>query len=74
MILCRDSNPNRQIYYLGARLLELIPDGDGVPFFDAYQQVRSQVDISMTLFTLAADWLYLLGAVKLERGVLVKCF
>lgn len=73
MILCRDSNPNRQLYYLGARLLELIPDGDGVSFFDAYQQVRCQMDVSMTLFTLTADWLYLLGAVKLERGVLVKC-
>jgi hypothetical protein len=73
MILSHDSNPNRQLYYLGARLLELIPDKRPLPFFDAYLSLKKQNDISVSLFTLAADWLYMLGAIKLEHGALIKC-
>ena len=73
MILSHDSNPNRQLYYLGARLLELIPINQPVPFFDAYQSLKIQNDVSVSLFTLTADWLYLLGAIKLEQGALIKC-
>lgn len=73
MILSQNSNPNRQLYYLGARLLERIPSGEPVPFFDVYQGLKEREDISMALFTLAADWLYLLGLIKLEHGALIKC-
>lgn len=73
MILSQDSNPNRQLYYLGARLLGLISTTDSLPFFDAYQSLRKQEDVSIALFTLTADWLYLIGAIKLENGALIKC-
>jgi hypothetical protein len=73
MILSQNSNPNRQLYYLGARLLALIPANKPLPFFDAYQSLKIQNDVSVSLFTLTADWLYLLGAIKLEHGALIKC-
>jgi hypothetical protein len=73
MIVSRDSNPNRQLYYLGACLLALIPADRHLSFFDAYQSLKAQEDISMSLFTLTTDWLYLLGAIQLKNGVLVKC-
>jgi hypothetical protein len=73
MIFSQDSNPNRQVYYLGARLLGLISTTDSLPFFDAYQTLRKQEDVSIALFTLTADWLYLIGAIKLENGALIKC-
>jgi hypothetical protein len=73
MILSQDSNPNRQLYYLGARLLELTSANDPLPFFDAYESLKRGEDVSVTLFTLTADWLYLLGAIKLEDGAIVKC-
>ena len=73
MIINPNSNPNRQLYYLGARLLELIPTNKPLPFFDAYESLKAQEDISILLFTFTADWLYLLGAIKIEQGGLVKC-
>lgn len=74
MILNPDSNPNRQLYYLGACLLETFHDRTSVDFFEAYQELKKNHEISMQLFILTVDWLYLLGAVKSERGALIKCF
>lgn len=73
MIVSKDSNPNRQLYYLGARLLEVLPENEAVPFFDAYQSLKMKDDVSISLFTLAADWLFVLGAVELDNGALAKC-
>ena len=73
MILNQNSNPDRQIYYLGARLLEIIPPNNPIVFFDAYQALQDIEKISMPLFLLIVDWLYLLGAIKLEQGQLLRC-
>ena len=73
MILSQDSNPNRQLYYLGACLLELFSTNDSLSFFDAYESLKEKEDVSVALFTLTADWLYLIGAIKLEQGALIKC-
>ena len=73
MILNQNFNPDRQVYYLGARLLEIIPRSNPIVFFDAYQALQDIEKISMSLFMLIVDWLYLLGAIKLEQGKLLRC-
>lgn len=74
MIVSQDIHPQRQLYYLGAKALNVIMEnGGGVDFFDAYRQLKEDEDISIMLFILTLDWLYLLGAIKTDKGWIEKC-
>ncbi len=78
MIINKDIHPERKIYYLGALVLDAIKQSSGkeIDFFDTYQKVndRSKIKISIMLFTLALDWLYLLGLITNNQGRIEKCF
>ena len=76
MIISKDTNPERSIYYLGARVIEIIEGKTGdIDFFDLYRSIRSQEKISMELYSLTLDWLYILGAIKNSREENIKkCF
>lgn len=76
MIVSKDINPEREVYYLGAMIIEII---EGVPnnidFFDLYHKVRSLEGISMELYSLTLSWLFIVGAVEnIEEGNIRKCF
>ncbi|GHE80140.1 ABC-three component system middle component 6 [Thalassotalea profundi] len=74
MILNSDSHPQRQLYYLGAKTLEVLSNNGGVAdFFDTYSEIKDQENISLMLFVLTLDWLYLLGAIKSEKGTIEIC-
>jgi len=79
MIVNKDIHPERKIYYLGALILDAIKQSKAkeIDFFDTYQKVNchSKTKISIMLFTLALDWLYLLGIIKNNnQGRIEKCF
>ncbi len=76
MIIGKDIKPERQIYHLGALLLEVLkysPDGP-INVFDVFEQMNKHKTISMNAFILTLDWLFLLGAVTNDKGRIVKCF
>lgn len=74
MIISKDSHPERQLYYLGAKVLELLTHQNGESdFFEAYKKLKDKEDISVMLFILTLDWLYLLGAVKSDKGWIKLC-
>lgn len=76
MIVNKDSNPERELYYLGALVIEILIDSPNksVDFFDAFQALNNKKKVSMNLFSLTLDWLYLIGVVKSQKGHIVKCF
>jgi len=77
MIVSKDINPERDFYYLGAKIIEIISQSNdkNVDFFDTYEQLSNSEEISINLFTLTLDWLYLLGVInKTKKGIIVKCF
>jgi len=77
MIVSKDVNPERDVYYLGARIIDLLSHGmtENVDFFDLYTQLNSIEDVSMNLYTLTLDWLYLIGVIdNSQNGGLQKCF
>ncbi len=76
MILDRDIHPERKIYYLGSLVLNIIKDSpaDNIDVFDAFQELNKREKISMNLFILTLDWLFILGTVKMNRGKIQKCF
>jgi len=76
MIIGRDINPKKQIYYLSALILNEIKttEEDDFDFFDIYHRIRSKEGISINLYSLSLDWLFLLGAIKKDKNRLIKCF
>ncbi|GAB1623764.1 hypothetical protein AAOGI_38140 [Agarivorans albus] len=74
MILNPDSHPQRQLYYLGAKALEVLQSNNGLgDFFYIYQKLQESEDISIKLFVLTLDWLYLLGAIDSTEGNIKQC-
>lgn len=74
MIVSQDNHPQRQLYYLGAKTLGMLRRKGGTSdFFEAYQELKNAEDISIMLFILTLDWLYLLGVVKAEKGWITQC-
>ncbi len=77
MILSRDINPSKNIYYLGSKIIEKLDSNivQNLDFFELYQTINSEQDISVHLYILSIDWLFLLGIIKLNnKGELEKCF
>jgi hypothetical protein len=76
MILNKDIHPRRKIYYLGAIVLDVIKQSPNkeIDFFDTFQQLNEREKVSMNLFILVMDWLFLLGAIDTNREKIKKCF
>lgn len=76
MILGKDIHPQRKIYYLGAIVIEILKstDSNGGDFFSLYEQMSKKEKISMNLFALTLDWLFVLGLIENKKGLIQKCF
>lgn len=77
MIISKDINPERDFYYLGAKVIEIISstEDNSVIFFDVFEKLNASEKVSVNLFTLTLDWLYLIGAInKSKNGNIIKCF
>jgi hypothetical protein len=77
MIISKDINPERDYYYLGAKVIEILSTREEkkFDFFSAFEELKSSENISINLFTLTLDWLFLIGAIdKSEKGFITKCF
>ena len=77
MIVSKDINPERDVYYLGAKVIEILSNKNNpsINYIDVFEELKLSEDVSITLFILVLDWLYLSGAIsKIEKGRIVKCF
>ncbi len=76
MIVGKDIHPQRKIYYLGSLILEIFKSSPKkkFDFFDIYQKINERDKVSIKLFTLTLDWLFLLGAIESNKGYIKKCF
>lgn len=77
MIVSKDINPERDFYFLGAKIIELINPNENneINFFDIFEKINSTEKLSINLFTLTLDWLFLIGVIDISKnGNLKKCF
>lgn len=77
MIVNKNINPERDLYYLGGKVIEILDNSNNAKFdyFELYSNLNKNHNISINLFTLVLDWLFILGAVKKDKkGLLEKCF
>lgn len=77
MIIDSDQHPEKNLYYIGAKLLELlsknrIKNPDVYQLHTAYNKKNTQISLDYLL--LGLDWLYLLGLTEVdERGRIKLC-
>lgn len=76
MILDKDTNPKQKGYFIGALILQEINASkmSSFDFFDLYEAVKAKNPVSMNLFSLSLDWLFLLELISHEKGSIKKCF
>ena len=76
MIINKDTNPEKDIYYLGAKVIDVISHHKNkeLNFFDIFEEIVKTEKISVHLFSLTLDWLFLIGVIDKKSNKLYKCF
>ena len=77
MIINKNINPERDLYYLGGKVIEVLHSytQTEIDYFDLFLSVNKSNDISLNLYSLVLDWLFILGVIKKgKKGTITKCF
>lgn len=77
MIVSNDIKPDRDLYFLGSKVIEILiaSEDNKVDYFELFQKVNCELEISLNLYTLVLDWLFIIGVVKnAENRLIEKCF
>ena len=76
MIVNKDVKPNRKIYYLGALVIEILgkKESPEVGYLDLYFELCEVEQVSIDVFSLTLDWLFILGILDINHGKIKKCF
>lgn len=76
MIIGTDTNPKNQIYYIGGLILDILKRETSKSFSydDVFELLNRKQKVSINLYTLSLDWLYMLKTISLNNKGLVKCF
>ena len=77
MIVSKNTNPEKDLYYLGGKVIEILDASKRLKFdyFALYQDLNKQHNISINLFSLVLDWLFIIGVIKNgNKGIIEKCF
>ncbi len=77
MIINSNITPDRDLYYLGGKVIEVLVSNEEqeVDYFDLFQRVNTELKISLNLYTLVLDWLFIIGVINnAENGLIKKCF
>ena len=77
MLTSKEINPRNNIYYVGSKIIEKLNQDniEFVDYFELYSNINKVHKISMQVFILSIDWLFLLKVVDLDdKGKLKKCF
>lgn len=73
MLVNINTNPQRNLYYLGSLVLETLKDYKVIELFDLYEIVNKKEEINMQLFIFVLDWLFIIDAIKQTNGKIELC-
>ena len=75
MLVPDNIHPEQTVYYNGARILKVMQREQTIGLLDLFERVRIEQDISLPVFLLCLDWLFLLNLVVLNTsGMVERCF
>jgi len=66
MLVPDNIHPEQTIYFNGSFVLEAIQENRVMDLLDLYIQTKSKQEMSMPVFLLCLDWLFLLNLVTLN--------
>ena len=67
MLLPDNIHPEHTVYYNGAFVFQALQKNANCTLLELYLQTKNQHEISMPLFVLCLDWLYLLNLVSISK-------
>lgn len=74
MLVPDNIHPEQTIYYNGAFVLQAMQHYRQLDLLELFQHTRETIAMSMPVFILCIDWLYLLGLVEINsKGQVVLC-
>nr|VFK16096.1 MAG: hypothetical protein BECKLPF1236B_GA0070989_10894 [Candidatus Kentron sp. LPFa] len=74
MLIPDNIHPEQTVYFNGAFVLKVLQQNPAMDLFDLYIETTSERKMSMPVFVLCLDWLFLLDLVTLnERGEVELC-
>lgn len=77
MIIDKNINPERDLYYLGGILIDILSYNDSkeIDYMDLFVLFNQKQGVTINLYSLTLDWLFIIGLVtKGENGKIKKCF
>ena len=77
MIVNKNINPERDLYYLGGKVIEVLNSftKNEIDYFDLFLFVNKSNKVSLNLYSLVLDWLFILGVIKKgNQGLIINCF
>lgn len=77
MIISNDIKPDRDLYFLGGKVIQILiaSEESEIDYFDLFQKMSSHGDITISLYTLTLDWLFIIGVIEnAANGRIRKCF
>jgi len=76
MIANQDIKPEKQAYYLGSKIIAALKDLPAGPIepSELFISLNQQEKTSYHAYSMALNWLYLLGALDHRKGEIIKCF
>lgn len=76
MIIAKDINPEHSLYYIGSLIIKELTNSnaESIDFMEVYRKLHNNQQISLNIFTLSLDWLFLNSAVEIKNGEIKKCF
>jgi hypothetical protein len=77
MIINKNTNPERDLYYIGGKVIEILNlfTQDEIDYFELFLTVNKSNKVSLNLYSLVLDWLFILGVIKKgKKGNIIKCF
>ncbi|MDO9269725.1 MAG: hypothetical protein Q7T96_11530 [Methylobacter sp.] len=74
MLIPDNIHPEQTIYFNGAFVLKILQENRVVDMLDLYIKVTAEREMSMPVFILCLDWLYLLNLIILDsQGKVELC-
>lgn len=70
MIINIERNPELSLYYLGAKIINILKKSKSTNIEELLQETKKAVNVEMHVdfFYYALDWLYLLEVVEIDEG------
>jgi hypothetical protein len=66
MLIPENVHPKQTIYYNGAFVLKALQVNGSMDIVDLYIQTKNYQEMSISVFTLCLDWLFLINLIQLD--------